>query len=796
MKMAMSFCRLMYQTITVLFLISACLRIDAVNASRTNIILVGATGNLAQKYLWKSFFNLYTKNMNGSENGQQLKFYGAARNPVHEGEGLLHQILRNTIKESPSRQDERQRFFDNCQYVQLKRENDYTSLCNSMNQEIKQKSITENGRIFYLSVPPFAYSSIASYISNNCKPDRDSKTWIRVVFEKPFGKDLQTAKDLTNELRHYFDEDQIYMVDHYLGKIGVDQILQFRLENARLYEPLWNRDYVSRIEIIMKEQENCAERTEFYNSYGVIRDVMQNHLTEILALVCMELPAYQAGFNANDVRQLKADLIGKLKKLEPTHAIVGQYKDYITHLRQDFKDITKESNVSTFAAVLLYVDNPRWNDVPIVMVAGKELTERTAYVRIVFKDGIYCLDNQIDCPATEIIFNIQGGDLRIPAEVTSKALPQPILRSGWQIAYPMVNAGHSLGIHVSDYHVRSPKINPDAYSVVVDAVFRGKQDLFVSTENLLLSWTLWTPLVDHADKVIPKLYSKTDSNTSLKFLYHKDRIAFADNSTYDCVNRRKNLYSKELNQPLNVINQGFRNQKLYQGSTDAVIDALQNDILVSAMAAVRDRNVFHIAFSGGSTPLPLFQKLTSLDIAMPWSKCHIWMVDERCVSVTDNRSNFQSLYDNLLRYINIPYYNIHPAIANQHAGFCDADYYEREIVSNVNGSVLDYIVLGVGSDGHIASLFPGSQQKTEDTNYVAVVEKGYVDTARVTVTFPLLNKARAISMLLLGERKQAIVNDIKNGIVDINRYPVTGINVSDNHLKWFLDYNALPDLET
>ncbi|RDD41795.1 GDH/6PGL endoplasmic bifunctional protein [Trichoplax sp. H2] len=775
--------------------ISACLikvSSSTEKASRTNVVLVGATGNLAQKYLWKSLFNLY-KSINQSEEKYQLKFYGAARNPAHEGDKLLNQILGNIFQFDKSGEDEKvQKFLSNCQYVQLKSEKDYANLCKKINHEAMKESILEYGRIFYLSVPPFAYSRIASYISNHCRPDQESKTWIRVVFEKPFGQDLQTSKDLTNELQRYFDEHQIYLVDHYLGKVGVDQILQFRMENLPLYEPLWNRDYISRIEIVMKEEENCAERTEFYNSYGVIRDVMQNHLTEILALVCMELPGHQMAYNPSDLLQLKADLLEKVKNLGPDNVIVGQYKDYISHLRQDFKDITKRSNASTFAAVLLQVDNSRWRDVPIIMVAGKELTERTAYVRVVFKDGLYCLNNEVNCPTAEVIFNIQGGSLGISAEVTSKLLPRPILRPDWYSTNPTINSGDSLGVRISDYYVRSPKINPDAYTVVVDAVFKGRQDMFISTKNLILSWTLWTPLVHHADVIIPRLYDKDDNSQTLRFIFHKDQIAFADRFTYDCKNRVKNLYSKDGNHPFDIINQGFRNQTLIRGSPDAVIDNLVNDILLSATVAIRDRNVFHIAFPGGSTPIPLFQKLASLGSRISWSKWHIWIVDERCVPVLDSRSNFKSLHDHLLRYIDVPYYNIHPAIANQHAGFCDSSYYEQEIRSVMNESIFDYIVLGVGSDGHIASLFPGFLHTIEANNFVALVKKDYADSARITMTFSLLNKARTISALILGKRKQVIVSAIKSGIIDIHRYPVTGIKISDDRFKWFIDYVALP----
>ena len=249
----------------------------------------------------------------------------------------------------------------------------------------QDSSIREISRIFYLSVPPFAYSEIVQRINRYCRASGDAS--LKVVLEKPFGSNLKSAQEMTEELVKHLKEEEIYRIDHYLGKPGVSQILRFRSENIITFEPILNRDHVESVQIVLKEKDDCRRRTAFYDNYGVIRDVIQNHMTELLTLIAMDLPSHISNlteFHINKLKLLKEIVIPSSKD-----AVIGQYNDYNLHRRKekaDQKQDEKESKTATFAAVVLYINNPRWQGVPFVIISGKKLDERRSEERRVGKE--------------------------------------------------------------------------------------------------------------------------------------------------------------------------------------------------------------------------------------------------------------------------------------------------------------------------------------------------------------------------------------------------------------------------
>ncbi|CAM9434664.1 unnamed protein product, partial [Heterosigma akashiwo] len=262
----------------------------------TSVILVGATSDLAKKYLWKSIFKSYFS----GDFGENALFVGGATRGYEEGSELLRQILQEAITcdgldevilpdECASKRDA---FIANAQYQQLKRGEDYAELSSSIQSQLKSKGTIELGRIYYLSISPDFYQGAAEAISSFGRPVGSSATsaapWLRVVLEKPFGRDLDSARALSTALAEHLREEEMYRVDHYLGKPAVQAILPLRSHpDSAALENALNAAGVASIQVVLKESEDCAGRAGYYDRYGAIRDVHQNHLTQILALLTM-----------------------------------------------------------------------------------------------------------------------------------------------------------------------------------------------------------------------------------------------------------------------------------------------------------------------------------------------------------------------------------------------------------------------------------------------------------------------------------------------------------------------------
>nr|XP_045005009.1 GDH/6PGL endoplasmic bifunctional protein [Jaculus jaculus] len=217
-----------------------------------SIILLGATGDLAKKYLWQGLFQLY---LDEGAKGHSFSFHGAALTAPQQGQELMAKALESLScpkDVAPSNCAElKGQFLRLSQYRQLKTAEDYQTLSKDIEAQVQHKGLQETGRIFYFSVPPFAYADIARNINSSCRPGPGA--WLRVVLEKPFGHDQLSAQQLASELGSFFQEEEMYRVDHYLGKQAVAQILPFRDQNRKALDGLWNRHHVERVEIIMKE---------------------------------------------------------------------------------------------------------------------------------------------------------------------------------------------------------------------------------------------------------------------------------------------------------------------------------------------------------------------------------------------------------------------------------------------------------------------------------------------------------------------------------------------------------------
>ncbi|XP_038629496.1 GDH/6PGL endoplasmic bifunctional protein [Scyliorhinus canicula] len=781
-------------------LVSALLQVLTTESkSHVTVILLGATGDLAKKYLWQGLFQSYTEQVGGPHS---LSFYGGTRLSSSEGSPAMYEILKglSCLSNVPSVRCAllKDQFLKLTRYQQLDTQEDYSILDKKIKEMLAQEEMEEEGRIFYLSVPAFAYIDIATKVNATCRPRAGS--WMRVVLEKPFGHNLDSAQQLAEELQKVLREEEMYRIDHYLGKQAIAHILPFRHDNRHSLDPIWNQHHIERVEIVMKETVDSKGRTSFYEEYGVICDVIQNHLTEILTFVAMETPVNIS--DSEEIHRNKMKVYASLEKVDGRSAVTGQYQAYNSEVRHELqKPADFTSNVPTFAGVAMFLDSPQWDNVPFILTAGKALDERVGYTRIVFKNQAFCLQSEStrkaefsQCKQRQIIFYTGHGDLNFPAILVSKNLFKPVIKAaGWkQVAeFPDI---HMFSLPLSDYYIYTPVMQKDAYAVLIPQIFQAKRDSFVNTEDLLASWKVWTPLLQECSSVRPRLYPGGAQNGDLLDFTVAGRVV--SYSRADSVHIISQNSDHQNVGDYKVIEPSFRGDELVSAKREELIARLASHLQQAAEASVQEFGRFHLAVSGGSSPISLFRRLAAHHYSFPWKHTHFWMVDERCVPLTDPKSNFRSLHDNLLKHFRIPYLNIHPMPVHMNQRLCVEDdggagLYANEIRMWVDGARFDFVLLGAGTDGHTASLFPGSQALTLDGQLVQFSESSVKPHQRMTLSLTAINQARNVTVLISGKSKHPIVNDMKKEAEKAQKWPITMVRPSDGKLVWFIDYDAL-----
>lgn len=766
---------------------------EAQRPGHVSVVIVGGTGDLAKKYLWQGFFDLYT---NQVSSGYTFSFYAGGLSPADVATPVLFEILK-AVSCSKDVSAERcallkEQYLRLSQYRQLKSIEDYQELAKHIKQELQQEGITEAGRLFYLSVPAFAYADIADKINNSCRPT--SGAWLRVVLEKPFGHDFRSAQVLASQLGSSLKDEEMYRIDHYLGKQVVAKILPFRVENKNFLDPIWNKHHIERVEIVMKETLDVKGRMPFYDQYGVIRDVLQNHLTEVMTLLTMRLPVNLS--SSEEVLQNKLQIFSSLLPVGKNQAVIGQYQAYKTAVQQELNK-TKDhvSLTPTFAAVLAHIDETQYEGVPILLISGKMLDERVGYARILFKNDIFCLQNHnsIHCKPKQIVFFFGHGNLQYPAILVSKNLFKPVLIDDeWKevTEHKDVNV---LGLPISDYYVQTPREQKEAYSELISHIFAGCKNSFISAENLLASWGFWTPLLRSLASSFPRIYPGGADNGDLLDV----RIKGKDISyNSEVVIISPDQMSGTSADGFQVMQGKFRSADMVSAWAEELVERLAADIEEAAEAAVREGGVFHLALSGGSTPLALFHRLALHHFSFPWRDTHVWMVDERCVPLTEMESNFHSLHNHLLQHVRIPYYNIHPMPVQLNQRLCveedgGARLYEQEVSKLVNGSSFHFVLLGVGYDSHTASLFPGNKVDKLGEGLVALTESPVKPHQRMSLTFSAINRARTVAVLVMGKGKHELITQLSRVKDNPDKWPVTGVKPADGRLVWYIDYDAL-----
>jgi glucose-6-phosphate 1-dehydrogenase len=451
------------------------------------VVIFGASGDLTKRKLLPALYHLEQAGLLPKD----FAVVGVARRPLEKSfapdmkEGI---VSGGGVETSDPKLDP---FMSRVQYHAMNFDDasGYDALKNVL-AELDGKFGTKGNRLFYLATAPEYFSDIIKYLGEHgmAKPEEGSKTWVRTIIEKPFGHDLESAKALNNEVNKVFGEDQIFRIDHYLGKETVQNILVFRFANG-IFENVWNRNYIDHVEITAAESIGIEGRGPFYETAGALRDVVQNHVMELLSFVAMEPPV---SFEASAVRAEKVKVWKAIQPIHPADTVRGQYGPgtvdgkQVPGYRQEER-VHPRSQTETYAALRLEIENWRWAGVPFYIRAGKRLAKRVTEITIQFKQPPLLLfkDSEGKC-----------GEGIKPNVLSMRIQPDEgiSLRFGAKIPGPSMSIG-SVNMDFS-YAEAFGKSSANGYErLLLDAMI-GDGTLFAHRDGVEATWSLITPILE------------------------------------------------------------------------------------------------------------------------------------------------------------------------------------------------------------------------------------------------------------------------------------------------------------
>lgn len=461
--------------------------------NKLGIVVVGASGDLAQRKVIPALFALYCQDLLPDD----FCLYGLARSDfTHEGFRL--KVAENlTCRYVPGEADCASRtesFLRRCYYCK----GSYASADTFLDLFSLMREVEGEGpvnRIFYMATPPAVFLDIARALGDaGLVACGGREEWSRIVVEKPFGRDRASSDMLVHEMQKIFPEESTYRIDHYLGKEIVQNLMVLRFANL-VFEPLWNRKYIRSVHIKWAEPVGVGQRGGYFDGYGIIRDVMQNHLLQILALLAMERPVR---YDAAAIRDAKVQLLKAVAPVPLEDIVVGQYgaPESGRHLAYVAEPGVPPGSVTpTYASAVLKVNNTRWEGVPFLVEAGKALDERVNEVIIRFNDVPDHLwgSQQERVTANELVIRIQPDE----------AIALKIMNKVPGLAMELVHTDLNLR-----YQSTFNALIPDAYECLLLDVFEGDRNLFIRADELAAAWDVFTPLLHEMEssRLAPLIY--------------------------------------------------------------------------------------------------------------------------------------------------------------------------------------------------------------------------------------------------------------------------------------------------
>jgi glucose-6-phosphate 1-dehydrogenase len=439
----------------------------------TSIVIFGISGDLAHRKLIPALFNLFQKGrLNGSF--QIIGFSGRSwkdedlRNAALEG---IRKFAEYSVNEP-----EWKEFASRLHYLSgnFRDAGSFEQLA----EKLKGLEGENTNRLFYLATPPDYFTDIITNLGKSGLIE-ENDVWRRVVIEKPFGTDLDSARKLNHDIHQVLREDQIYRIDHYLGKETVQNILVARFANT-IFEPVWNRNYIDNIQITVAEKVGLERRAGYYDKVGVVKDMFQNHLLQLLSLVAMEPPA---SHNADDQRDEKVKVIKAIRKISRDqvnlHAVRGQYRGY-----REEEGVASDTRTATYAAIRFYIDNWRWQGVPFYLRSGKNLKEKVSEVVVQFKRPphlMFPLPTEYEFTSNTLTLCLQP-DEGIHLKFETK-VPDTIAET----------RSVDLEYHYKD--VFGEGSIPEAYERLLLDAINGDASLFTRSDRSELAWELLDPIL-------------------------------------------------------------------------------------------------------------------------------------------------------------------------------------------------------------------------------------------------------------------------------------------------------------
>jgi len=442
----------------------------------TIVIVFGASGDLAKKKTYPALFGLFKNGLLPKD----VHIVGYARTKMDEAE--YHKRTTSYLK-NPDNASEVSAKIEDFKKLSTYISGGYEDAPSFQNLNRHLESIEKNyqrkeyNRVFYLALPPSVFVPVSKHVRENCYAQNGVN---RIIIEKPFGSDLDSCRDLLSNVKQSWTEDETFRIDHYLGKEMVKNLLVLRFANVALGNN-WDKNSISNVQITFKEPFGTEGRGGYFDEFGIIRDVLQNHLLQVLSILTMERPV---SFASEDIRNEKVKVLRAIPPIERKDTVLGQYvaangkPGYL-----DDDSVPKDSVCPTFAATVLWIHNERWEGVPFVLKAGKALNEAKVEVRVQFKDVTQGIFKEIS--RNELVIRIQPSEaVYLKMNTKSPGLNFRAVPTEMDLTYKR---------RFTDLKV------PEAYESLILDAFKGDHSNFVRDDELDVAWKIFTPILHWID---------------------------------------------------------------------------------------------------------------------------------------------------------------------------------------------------------------------------------------------------------------------------------------------------------